>query len=93
MEGVENLHLRGILTQSLENWNILRTPVSQTLGDIISQHIYSVTQINRAALWDFEKNLQYTDIDLAFGNQTEEAGMAKFLNHHPGADNDSHKVN
>jgi len=93
VEGVENLHLRGILTQSLENWNILRTPVSQTLGDIIFQHIYSVTQINRAALWDFEKNFQYTDIDLAFGNQTEEAGMAKFLNHHPGTDNDSHKVN
>ena len=32
-------------------------------------------------------------VDLAFGNQTEEAGMAKFLNHHPGTDNDSNKVN
>lgn len=88
-----NLHLKVILTESLENWNILSTPVTQTLGDIIFQHIYSITQINRAALWDFEKNLQYTDIDLAFGNQTEEAGMAKFLNHQPGADNDSNKVN
>lgn len=90
---MENLHFRVILTESLENWNILPTPISQTLGDIIFQHIYSVTQINRAALWDFEKNLQYTDIDLAFGNQTEEAGMAKFLNHHPGTDSDSNKVN
>lgn len=49
------------------------------MGDVNFQHIHSATHIDKATLWDLGENLQSRDADLAFGNQTEGAEMARFL--------------